>query len=98
MFEEFGQWNRMDYIHPRLIVTKPESAVLLPEPVAREHNALPQGMQGRVLQILISDPNDFFAMDCIRFIQCSGTEVCFALSSRQAIREAIDRMYGTSGR
>ena len=88
----------MDYIDPRLIVTKPDLAVLLPEPVAHEHNALPQGMEGRSLQIQINDPNDDFVMEYIRFIQCAGKEVRFAFSSRRAIREAIDQMYGTSGR
>ena len=55
-------------------------------------------MEGRSLQIRISDPNDDLVMEYIRFIQWAGTEVRFAFSSRRAIREAIDQMYGTSGR
>jgi len=46
---------------------------------------------------LISDPNDFFTMERLRFLVCSGTEVRFAVSSRRAIQEAIERIYGTSG-
>jgi hypothetical protein len=88
----------MDYIHPRLIDARPELAALLPEPVAREHNALPQGRGGHILTVLISDPYDHFAMEYIRFIMSGGTEVRFAVSSRRAIQEAIDRVYGTSER
>jgi type IV pilus assembly protein PilB len=94
MVEEFSEASRMDYIDPRLIATSPELAALLPEPVAREHIVVPQGRQGRVLRILISDPNDFFAMERLRFVVCSGTEVQFAVSSRGAIQEAIERIYG----
>ena len=43
MFEEFSEWNRMDYIDPRLIVTKPDLAVLLPEPVALSTTSFRRG-------------------------------------------------------
>jgi hypothetical protein len=95
MFEDFAEWRGMEYIQPRLIVASPELAMLLPEPLAREYNALPQLTAGRVLTILISDPTDFLAMDAIRFVLGSNTEFRFAFSSRRAIQEAIDRMYGT---
>lgn len=85
----------MDYIHPRLIDTSPKLASLLPESLAREHNVLSQGAEGRVLTILISDPNDFFSMDCLRFTLGSCSDVRFVLSSRRGIQEAIERVYRT---
>jgi len=87
----------VDYIHPRLIDTSQELASLLPESLAREHNVLAQGVGGRVLTILIGDPNDFFAMDRLRFTLGSCSEVRFVLSSRRGIQEAIERVYGTTG-
>lgn len=89
----------MDYVHPRLIDTSPVLADLLPEALARENHVIAQGEGGRVLTILISDPDDMDLMEKLRFIlgRCSS-EVRFSYSSGQAIREAIDRIYGTSGR
>ncbi len=84
----------IEYIHPRLIDTSPGVAALLPESLARECNILSQGMKGRVLTVLIDDPDDFASMDRLRFtLSCS--EIRFAQSSRRAIQEAIERVYGT---
>jgi type IV pilus assembly protein PilB len=96
MAEHAHHWSGMDYIHPRLIVTRPEVAALLPEAVVRENNVLSQGVEGGVLTILISDPNDFDTMDKLRFILSSRCwpEIRFALSSRRGIQEAIAKVYG----
>lgn len=98
MNQDYAAGGGMDYIHPRLVVTNPKLAALLPEGVAREHNVLPQGKQGRVLQLLIGDPHDFKTMDLLRFTlaQCSTT-LHFTLTSPEAIRRGIDQMYGTPG-
>jgi type IV pilus assembly protein PilB len=97
MFDDFDEWGRMDYVHPRLIVIRPELADLVPEAVARENNVLPQMTEGRVVTILISDPLDFELMDRLRFILGSCSVIRFAVSSREAIREAIERVYGNAG-
>ena len=96
MDEDFSEWGSMDYLHPRLVITNRDLAVLLPESVAREHNVLPQGKEGRVLKILIGDPNDFSTMDLLRFVLRPCSEVRFVLTSRRAIQEGVERMYGTA--
>jgi hypothetical protein len=97
MAEDFHDWSGMDYIHPRLIVTRPEVAALLPESVVRERGVISQGVERRVLTILVSDPCDFDTMDMLRFICASRCqEIRFALSSRRGIQEAIARVYGKS--
>src|SRR4051794_37345020 len=68
MLGDFHDWSGMEYIHPRLIVTRPEVASLLPETVVREHNVISQGVKGGVLTIVISDPNGFSVMDQLRFV------------------------------
>ena len=42
--DDFREWDEMDYIQPRLIVTSPELTLLMPGVVARENNVVPQGM------------------------------------------------------
>jgi type IV pilus assembly protein PilB len=98
MDEDFSGWSGMDYVHPRLVPADPELAALLPEALAREHNVLPLGKVGRALTILIGDPNDFSTMDLLRFVLRPCSEVRFALTSPSAIREGIQRMYGTADR
>jgi len=92
---DFTAWREMDSIDPRLIVTDPDLAALLPESVARAHNVLPQGRQGNVLRLLIGDPIAFETMDLLRFVfaPCSTT-LRFTLTSPESIRQGIDRVYG----
>jgi hypothetical protein len=96
-YDDFHDWVGMEYIHPRLIVTRPEIASLLPESVVREHGVISQGVAGGILTILVSDPNDFDTMDMLRFVFGSRChEVRFALSSRRGIQEAIYKVYAKS--
>lgn len=89
----------MDDIHPRLVSADPALAAFLPESMAREHGLLPQGREGRTLVVLVSNPHDFEMMDMVRFVLgACMTEVRFALTSRQAIREGVERMYGGAAR
>lgn len=87
--DQFG----VGYVHPRLIDTSRHLAAFLPDPLARACHVLPQGMRGDWLTVLMSDPNDFETVDRLRFELDRPIDV--ALASRTAIRDAIERMYGT---
>jgi type IV pilus assembly protein PilB len=84
----------LEYFPPRLIDTRRELADLMPESAARACNVLPQPSSGKALKVLMSDPLDFEAIDRVRF-HC-GRPVELAMASLRSIREAIDRVYGTS--
>lgn len=83
----------LEYVPPRLIQTRHELADLLPESVARACHVVPQPSSESALNILISDPLDFEAIDQVRF--ATGRPVDVALASHRAIQEAIDRVYQT---
>jgi hypothetical protein len=84
----------MEYIDPRLIDTNPMLAHLLPEALARECNVVAQRRQGGVLHVLIGDPYDEDLKDKLMFIFGTCSELCFSYSSGEAIKQAVDRIYG----
>jgi type IV pilus assembly protein PilB len=84
----------MEYVGPRLIDAGRHLAGLMPETLARACNALPQGIRGECLTVLMSEPNDFEAVDRLRFEL--GRPIDVALASSTSIRQAIERIYGTS--
>ncbi|MFQ5655183.1 MAG: GspE/PulE family protein, partial [Planctomycetota bacterium] len=67
----------------------------VPKDVALEHKIVPVAQKGRTLIIAMSDPLDFFTLDNLRFIL--NTEVDCALSSPEAVEEALDEYYRLAG-
>jgi type IV pilus assembly protein PilB len=64
----------------------------VPKNVAAEHGIVPISWDGRCVQIAMSDPQDFFTIDNLRFILNSKVEC--VLASKDAVREAISIHYG----
>jgi type IV pilus assembly protein PilB len=67
---------------------------LIPADVARKYGFIPVSKAGATLTVAMADPTNVFAMDDITFI--TGYRVEPVVASEDALREAIDKYYGTS--
>jgi type IV pilus assembly protein PilB len=67
---------------------------LIPADVARKYQFIPVSKTGATLTVAMSDPTNVFAMDDITFI--TGYRVEPVVASEEALREAIDKYYGTT--
>jgi type IV pilus assembly protein PilB len=72
---------------------EPGIAELVPSDVATKFTALPIRKAGRTLTIAMADPLNLYAIDDIKFIV--GLEVQPVVATESAIRETIDRIYGS---
>jgi len=69
-------------------------ARLVPVDLTRKYNVLRVNKTGATLTLAMADPTNIFAMDEITFM--TGYRVEPVVSSEEAIREAIDRLLGSS--
>src|SRR6059036_3783645 len=67
---------------------------LIPSEVAQKYLILPVRRTGATLTIAMVDPTNVFAMDDIKFM--TGYNVEPVVASELAIKEAIDKYYGSS--
>ena len=67
---------------------------LIPADVARKYQFIPVSKTGATLTVAMSDPTNVFAMDDITFI--TGYRVEPVVASEEALRESIDKYYGTT--
>ncbi len=67
---------------------------LIPADVARKYHFIPVSKTGATLTVAMSDPTNVFAMDDITFI--TGYRVEPVVASEEALRESIDRYFGTT--
>ena len=67
---------------------------LIPADVVRKYQFIPVSKTGATLTVAMNDPTNVFAMDDITFI--TGYRVEPVVASEGALREAIDRYYGTT--
>jgi type IV pilus assembly protein PilB len=67
---------------------------LIPSEVAQKYLVLPVNRTGATLTIAMADPTNVFAMDDIKFM--TGYNVEPVVASEIAIREAIEKYYGSS--
>jgi type IV pilus assembly protein PilB len=67
---------------------------LIPSEVAQKYLVVPVNRTGATLTISMADPTNVFAMDDIKFM--TGYNVEPVVASEIAIREAIDKYYGSS--
>ncbi len=69
-------------------------AKIIPVDLCRKYNVIPVNKTGATLTVAMADPTNIFAMDEITFM--TGYRVEPVVSSEEAIREGIDRYYGSS--
>jgi len=67
---------------------------LIPADVARKYEFIPVSKTGATLTVAMGDPTNVFAMDDITFI--TGYRVEPVVASEEALREAIDKYFGTT--
>ncbi|UCH84109.1 MAG: type IV-A pilus assembly ATPase PilB [Candidatus Latescibacterota bacterium] len=72
-----------------------EDAVsLIPSEVATKFQVVPIRREGRVLTVAMSNPDNIFAIDDIKFI--TGLEVVPCVAAESSIKSAIDRLYDSA--
>ncbi|HNX49084.1 MAG TPA: type IV-A pilus assembly ATPase PilB [Thermoanaerobaculaceae bacterium] len=69
-------------------------ARLIPVDLARKYNVIPVNKTGATLTLAMTDPTNIFAMDEITFM--TGYRVEPVVASEEAIRETIDRHFGST--
>ena len=67
---------------------------LIPSPVAQKYSVIPVNRTGGTLTLAMGDPTNVFAMDDIKFM--TGYNVEPVVASELAIREAIEKYYGSA--
>ncbi|MDH3744648.1 MAG: ATPase, T2SS/T4P/T4SS family, partial [Acidobacteriota bacterium] len=67
---------------------------IIPPDVARKYTILPVSKAGAKITIAMVDPTNVFAMDDIKFM--TGYNVEPVVTSESALRDAIDRYYGST--
>lgn len=72
----------------------PAVAKLIPEDQARKYNIIAILKTGQTLTVAMADPTNIFAVDDITF--STGFKVDPVVASEEAIREAIDKVYGST--
>jgi type IV pilus assembly protein PilB len=72
----------------------PSVVKLIPIETAQKYQILPLSRVGSTLTIAMIDPTNVFAMDDIKFM--TGFNIEPVVASETAIREAIDKYYGTT--
>jgi type IV pilus assembly protein PilB len=73
----------------------PSAAALVPDVVARRHNALPIGYDEGRLIVAMADPANVFAMDDIRSL--TGLECKPVVATKADVLNAINRMHRAEG-
>lgn len=71
----------------------PRALKLIPAQTARKYRAIPYRVHDSTLQVAMSDPTDFRAIDDLKFRTNLVVNVSIATDSQ--IRNALDRFYGT---
>ena len=74
-----------------LAAAEGRTTTLLPESLARRHQAVPLSADDRVIRIATADPRNLDLEQTLRFV--TGREVVFQIASPGAIAEKLDELY-----
>jgi type IV pilus assembly protein PilB len=77
------------------IELNPEVVKMIPLDIARKFNVIAISKLGKTLIVAISDPNNIYVLDAIKFI--TGYNVQPVISPEKAIQKAIDAYYKDTG-
>jgi type IV pilus assembly protein PilB len=83
---------RLPVVDPRVAAPSPAALRAVPAALARRHGLVPVGLDGAQLTVAMTDPTNPVAIGDLRFL--CGLEVRAVLASPEAVRQAIDRLYG----
>ena len=73
------------------IELNPEVVKMIPMDIARKFNVIAVGKLGKTLIVAISDPNNIYVLDAVKFI--TGCSVPPVISPETAIQKAIENYY-----
>ena len=73
------------------IELNPDVVKMIPMDIARKFNVIAIGKLGKTLIVAISDPNNIYVLDAVKFI--TGCSVQPVISPEKAIQKAIDNYY-----
>lgn len=76
------------------IELNPEIIKLIPQDIARKFNVIAVSKIGKTLIVAISDPNNIYVLDAIKFI--TGCNIQPVISPENTIQSAIEHHYGDS--
>ncbi len=77
------------------IELNPDVVKLIPLDIARKFNVIAVSKLGKTLVVAISDPNNIYVLDAIKFI--TGCYIQPVISPQEAISKAIDNYYHEGG-
>ncbi len=77
------------------IELNPEIVKLIPLDIARKFNVIAVSKLGKTLVVAISDPNNVYVLDAVKFI--TGCSIQPVISPEKSIKKAIDSYYKDEG-
>lgn len=93
--EFIGKQLNMGALRLSDIELNPEVVKMIPSDIARKFNVIAITKLGKTLVVAISDPNNIYVLDAIKFI--TGYNVQPVISPEKAIQKAIDAYYKDTG-
>jgi type IV pilus assembly protein PilB len=93
--EFIGKQLNMGALRLSDIELNPEVVKMIPADIARKFNVIAITKLGKTLIVAISDPNNIYVLDAIKFI--TGYNVQPVISPEKAIQKAIDAYYKDTG-
>jgi type IV pilus assembly protein PilB len=95
MISEFiGKQLNIGAIRLTDVELNPEIVKLIPQDIARKFTVIAVSKLGKTLIVAISDPNNIYVLDAIKFI--TGCNIQPVISPESTIQSAIDNYYGDS--
>src|SRR4030066_34049 len=94
VFEFIGKQLNIGALRLSDIELNPDVVKLIPLDIARKFNVIAVSKLGKTLMVAISDPNNIYVLDAIKFI--TGCTVQPVISPERAIEKAIETYYAAS--
>ena len=91
VYQFIGKQLNMGALRLEDVELNPEIVRLVPLDIARKFNVIAISKIGRNLVVAISDPNNIYVLDAVKFI--TGCNVQPVISPEEAIAKAIDSFY-----
>jgi type IV pilus assembly protein PilB len=95
LYEFIGRQLNIGALRLSDIELNPEVVKLIPLEIARKFNVIAITKLGKTLVVAISDPNNIYVLDAIKFI--TGYNVQPVISPEKAIQKSIDAYYKDTG-
>jgi type IV pilus assembly protein PilB len=93
LVEALARQSNLPYVDLKKIKVDPAMVGLVPRNICDEHRIVPIRENAKSIVVAISDPNDFFTLDNLKFIL--GRDVSCVLATLGDIQDAVNRYYGS---